>query len=194
MIGTVLLLGFLVTATFTDLRRRKIFNWTTYPGILTAILASALATAFGVDDVQGTDAARRFWGLVSFQDALVGLFACGAILIVCYVFFPGGVGGGDVKLIAMIGAYLGLHAGLEALLWTFILGGCQALITLVWRLGAIEFLRRAVSFSWFTVRSGGQLAIETQQAATPATSMFLSPSALAAALLVRFHVLEWLRY
>ena len=48
---------------------------------------------------------------------------CGAAMLVCYVLFAGGVGGGDLKLIAMMGAWLGVYRGLEAMLWTMVIAG-----------------------------------------------------------------------
>ena len=64
-------------------------------------------------------------------------------MIVCFVVFPG-IGGGDVKLMAMIGALLGWEKGLEALLWTFVLGACFSLIILVWRVGPVTTVSRVV--------------------------------------------------
>ncbi len=47
-------------------------------------------------------------------------------MLVLFVFFR--IGGGDVKLLAMLGAFLGLEQGIETLLWTFVLGGAVGLI------------------------------------------------------------------
>jgi prepilin peptidase CpaA len=192
MVATSLLVLFLVTAAATDIRSRKVFNWTTYPGILVAFTASALATWLGIDDVHGTPAQQSLWGLVSWSDSLTGFLACGAAMLVCYVFFPGGVGGGDVKLIAMIGAFLGLYAGLEVMLWTFVLGACQAVITLIWKHGAVQLLRRAALHAWVVVRAGGQVAAIRSDSQTPTVNIFLSPSALVAVCIVRFQLLDWL--
>jgi len=137
MVATVILLGLLLVAAVTDVWRRKIYNWTIYPGILIALGLNGLAWVLGVDATSGI---APFWGVVGFADSLLGFLLCGAIVLVCYVFFSGGVGGGDVKLIAMMGAFLGVHRGLEALLWTFILGGCMALIALVWQVGLLKLL------------------------------------------------------
>jgi prepilin peptidase CpaA len=194
MVCTAVLLGFLTIATVTDIRQRKVFNWTTYPGIVVAILGSAIATSLGADTVQGSQSDVELLGIVSISDALVGFLACGLAMLVCYVFFPGGVGGGDVKLIAMIGAFLGLYEGLEVMLWTFVLGGCQALITLIWRVGAIELIRRSLKYCWFIVRSGGHASPSTAETKSPAVMMFLSPSTLLSVLIVRLHLLEWLHF
>jgi Flp pilus assembly protein protease CpaA len=111
------------------------------------------------------------------------------VMLVCYVFFPGGIGGGDVKLLAMIGTFLGLYHGLEALLWTFVLGGCQALIGLVWKLGALTLMRQAMSALWYVIRTGGQLPLPTEPEQQVSANLFLSPSALLAVLLVRIPAL-----
>ena len=41
---TAVLVALLTVATATDLRRRKIYNWTTYPGILAALGLNALGS------------------------------------------------------------------------------------------------------------------------------------------------------
>lgn len=194
MVGTALLLLFLIAAAVTDIRVRKVFNWTTYPGILVALTASSLASWNGIDDIQGTDSQQALWGLVSWSDALTGFLICGTAMLICYVFFPGGVGGGDVKLMAMIGAFLGLYAGLEVMLWTFVIGGCQALLTLIWKYGAIELLRRATLHFWLVLRAGGQVAAAQTEVESPTVNIFLSPGALIAVCIVRFHLVEWLRF
>ena len=79
----------------------------------------------------------RYWlGSPPLSDSVGGLLTCGVLMIVCFVVFPG-IGGGDVKLMAMLGALMGTYDGLEALLWTFVLGACFSLIVLVWRVGPV---------------------------------------------------------
>ena len=106
MLATALLFGLLAVATLTDVRWRKIYNTTTYPGILLALFANGAATWMGVDAVTGSEQQFAWYGLVGLWDSLLGLLACGGVMIVCYVFFAGGIGGGDIKLIAMIGALM----------------------------------------------------------------------------------------
>ena len=193
MAASAILLAFLLIATITDLRQRKVFNWTTYPGILAAFTGSLVATLAGADSDSSSITEVERWGFVSITDSLIGFAACGITMLACYVFFPGGVGGGDVKLVGMIGAFLGLYQGLEAMLWTFILGGCQALVVLIWKVGAWELIRRSFTFLRFLFRTAGTDTVREEKSA-PAVSMFLSPSALLAVLIVRFHVAEWLRF
>ena len=50
-------------------------------------------------------------------------------MLVCFVCFQ--IGGGEVKLIAMIGAFVGPEFGVQVLLWTLVLGALSAIVT--WR-------------------------------------------------------------
>ena len=79
-----ILLVALLTATWTDVSRRKIYNWTTYPGILGCLLAASWET-----------------GWAGFVEALIGGLICGGLMFVCYLCLD--VGGGDVKLAALMG-------------------------------------------------------------------------------------------
>lgn len=204
MVGTCLLLGFLLVATATDLLRGKIYNWTTYSGILLAVISSAAASLFaeqieatatawwGLEEGTAEEQIGNLLGLVPVGDAFVGLLACGLLMLVCYVSFPGGVGGGDIKLVAMIGAFLGLHAGLKALLWTFVIGGCVALILLVWRYGTWELLGRASRLATYAWRAGPAAELSEEERKPMKAGLYLAPSAALAVVIVRFYLVEWI--
>jgi Flp pilus assembly protein protease CpaA len=185
MVCTAMLVALLVVATITDVTWRDIHNWTTYPGIIIALLMSGLATWFGVETIDESAAQVATYGIVPFTDSLLGFLACGGIMLVCYVFFPGGVGGGDVKLLAMIGAFLGLTSGVEAMLWTIVLGACLALIMLVWRYGAFKLFARATMWTWLLLRSGGKLRPTEAEREPLKVDVLLSPCALIAVFIVR---------
>ncbi len=170
-----LLFGFLAVAAFTDLRWRKIFNATTYTGALIGLVVAALNTWLG-----GAAAGPTL------AEGLTGLLACGAVMVACYVCFPHGIGGGDVKLIALIGAYLGVFQGLEALLWSLILGACVALVRLVWMLGAVELLRRLKVGVYSLLARGGFGVLTSDEKQQTSTDVFLGPCALVAVLIVQF--------
>ncbi len=97
-----------MAATVDDLARREIANW---------IPAAALAGGFGWQ--VGQD------GWAGALHALAGATAGFAIFLVFYLL--GGMGGGDVKLMAGFGALLGTGRVLEAALWTAGAGGIFAL-------------------------------------------------------------------
>jgi prepilin peptidase CpaA len=98
----------LTVATFTDLRSRRIPNWLVLPFMLAGICVSG-------------------WlhGLSGIGKSLSGL-ALGAVFlgILCLM---GGMGMGDVKLCAAIGAWIGPMQLLFALVITSMAGGIMAL-------------------------------------------------------------------
>jgi prepilin peptidase CpaA len=154
----------------TDMRRQKIYNWTTYPGILLGL-------------------ALQFWsgGWAGFEDGLWGLLACGGIMLACFVFFPD-LGGGDVKLIAMLGAGLGLEDGILAMLWTFVVGFAAGLALLIWKTGAIALVRKTVAAVREAIILRGRLT--TAVASAPVRRwLYLAPAALVAVLIVRWDAL-----
>ena len=120
MLATILLLGLVLAATVTDLCRHKIYNWTTYAGIVAALGLSAAGSLCSAAGWLSEDQYRRLghafgWiGWIPLSDSLLGLAACGLVMLSCFVLFK--VGGGDVKLIAMLGAFLGLEQGVTAML------------------------------------------------------------------------------
>lgn len=184
MLATILLLGLLLVATVTDLLRHKIHNWTTYPGILAALGLNAAGAAL----LDNTDVGLRQleWslGYVGFGQSLIGLLVCGFLMLVCYVMFR--IGGGDVKLIAMLGAFLGVEKGIEAVLWTFVLGGCAALIVLIWRVGPVALAARTFRQIMWTLRLRRWSPLSPEEREGLQTRLFLAPCALVAVLIVRF--------
>lgn len=189
MVVTVLVFGFLLAATYTDVRWRKIYNWTTYPGILLAIGLSLVCSLAGRSAATGS---ANAWEVIPPSDSLLGLLACGGAMLVCYVFFPGGVGGGDVKLLAMVGAFLGVMVGLEVMLWTFVLAACMALIVLVWKYGLVALMARSLRFLFYRIRLGSMFQLSDEERQPIKTELFLSPSAMAAFWVVRLDLASWI--
>ena len=189
MLATAAVIALVLVASITDLRRHRIYNWTTYPGILAALGLNTLG-----------DAAVRFkvvapqqckWlGWIGLWPSLSGLLLCGGILLVCFVLFK--VGGGDVKLIAMVGAFLGPQRGIEAMLWTFVIGACLALIVLVWRVGPLRLGQHAFRYALWALRLGRPDPLEPELRAQMQPPLFLAPSALAAVVIVQFSLVEFL--
>ena len=95
-------------ATFTDLRSRRIPNWLVFPFLLAGIVVSG---------------ALRGWSGIG--HSLAGI-ALGGLLfgVLCAL---GGMGMGDVKLVAAIGAWIGPAQLLTALVITGMAGGIMVL-------------------------------------------------------------------
>ena len=174
---TVLLLLFTATAAVTDFRKHKIYNWTTYPGILLAFVVHYLRNGWN----------GEYPGL---EDSLKGFAVCGGLMLVCFVFF--GIGGGDVKLIAMMGSFLGLERGVEALLWTFVLGGAAGLATLIWRVGLWRLITGAVRHVFWSLRLANWLPLSDDERQQLQPPLFLAPSAFVAVVIVCFRLTEYL--
>lgn len=103
-----------LAAVIDDLARRQISNW-----ICVAALAGGL----------GWQAGQYGWTGLAY--GLGGAVAGFAVFLIFYLL--GGMGGGDVKLMAGFGALLGAGRLVEAALWTAGLGGIIALSVLGFR-------------------------------------------------------------
>jgi prepilin peptidase CpaA len=104
------LLGLLVVAAVSDWRTYRIPNWLTLGGALFALVYGTLAAR-----TPAAGASSAFGGLAVGFAAMLVFYAIGIM------------GAGDVKLMAMVGAFLGPRQTLMAVLFTFVAGGVAAL-------------------------------------------------------------------
>lgn len=183
MLVTAALLAWTGVATATDLLYHKIYNWTTYSGILAALAVNALGTA-GASMAGWSPERLAAWGWIGLGQSALGLLACGLVMLVCFVLFR--VGGGDVKLLAMLGAFLGPDQGIMVMLWTFVLGACMGLIVLLWRVGPMRLVAGAARQLLWALRLARWQPLTPDQRAMLQPPLFLAPSALAAVVIVRF--------
>ncbi|MBB5173477.1 A24 family peptidase [Texcoconibacillus texcoconensis] len=122
----VVLIILLVTSVFTDLMYRKIFNFITFPTTLFGFTYHIWES--GVDGL-----------LFSGFGFIVGL-------IVLFVpFFLGGIGAGDVKLLAAIGTLKGASFVFYAFIYTCIAGGMIAMIYLLKSTRIKQVIARMIS-------------------------------------------------
>ena len=106
-------LAALVAITVIDLRHQIIPDAITLPGIVVG-LGTSVAT-----------------GRISWIDSLGGVLLGGGLFMAIILASRGGMGGGDLKLGAMLGAFLGWQALLLALFVAVMLGGISAVALLV---------------------------------------------------------------
>ena len=136
LLGGVLAVSLSVSVV-TDLRSRRIPNLVTLPAFAAALL---LRLALG-----GWDAAA---------DGLLGALI--AFVPFCALAWAGGMGMGDVKLVAAVGACVGAERILWALFCIALVGGVQGIAAMVWA-GASGRLQRGR----VTVPYGVAIAIGT---------------------------------
>lgn len=118
-----LLAGLLGLALGYDLAMRRIPNWLVLAGLIAGIgwsLLVASTTGGQLPEGAGAGLGKSLLG------ALTGL----AIMLPLY--FLHAMGGGDAKLMAAIGAFLGPMQVLGAALMTFAVGGLLSLIAALW--------------------------------------------------------------
>jgi prepilin peptidase CpaA len=115
-------IGIGLLACVTDLRSRRVPNAVTFPAIVAGVATHTLAT-----------------GASGAVHAALGCLAGGAL------FFPffaiGGLGGGDVKLMAALGAWIGPGAAL----WTALYGACAGGVMAVAVALSHGYLRQAIT-------------------------------------------------
>lgn len=112
---TAVLLCLLLVAVTTDLRSRRIPNTLVLTGMLLALAAHALSLAADLPALAGD----RWWAPLT--GLAVGLIA----LLPLYLLRA--TGAGDVKLLAMVGAFVGVPTIWSAALYTLLAGGLLSL-------------------------------------------------------------------
>ncbi len=114
MFKVVLLVALLSFAVFSDLRKRTLPNTLTYGMTLVGL---SLGFLLG--------------GRVGFLNCLLGWSVGGGVFF--FFWLLKAMGGGDVKLMAGVGAFLGWPQILDALFFTALCGGVMGLLFIVWK-------------------------------------------------------------
>ncbi|HHX28707.1 MAG: prepilin peptidase [Bacillota bacterium] len=125
LISLIYLAGHLAVAVVTDLDRRRIPN-----RLVLSLAAGGAVTAVW-------KACARV-GLGPVLDCLSGALLALTSLWGLSLLFSGGIGGGDIKLMAASGLYLGAAGTIRALIWTFLSGGILSLLMLCFGLSRLK--------------------------------------------------------
>jgi leader peptidase (prepilin peptidase)/N-methyltransferase len=112
LLAGLILISSLIAITAIDLEHQLIPDVITLPGIVTGLLASMAS------------------GWTSLVEALIGIVVAGGLFLVI-ILTTGGMGGGDMKLGAMLGAFLGWKVTLVALFLAVSTGGVFAMAILL---------------------------------------------------------------
>ncbi|RDU34658.1 prepilin peptidase [Neobacillus piezotolerans] len=140
----ILLIAVLLICTITDIKSRKILNIVTLPAILIGFIYY-----FSTNGLDGI--------LFSGKGFLVGF---GVLFI---PFAMGGIGAGDVKLLAAIGAMKGAFFVIYAFLYAAIVGGLIALFILIHRNELKGFLVRIINSVFFLTFSKSKDSIQVSK-------------------------------
>jgi leader peptidase (prepilin peptidase)/N-methyltransferase len=110
LVAALILLAALVAITGIDLQRQLIPDVITLPGTVAGVLANLVT------------------GHVTWLDSLIGIVTGGGVFLVIILASAGGMGGGDMKLGAMLGAFLGWKVALVAFFIAVVVGGLLAIV------------------------------------------------------------------
>jgi prepilin peptidase CpaA len=136
----------LIVAAWIDGRELRVPNWITFPMVLTGVVYNTWVGGWN--------------GL---QEGLLGMVVGLATLLPLYA--VGGMGAGDVKLMAGLGAWLGPHVAWNAFVVSVVVGAVMAVGMVLWRKSWVQhytnFLMIAVE--WMTVKNPRELSRIAQE-------------------------------
>lgn len=124
----------LIICLITDLKDRKIYNKVIFPSLIVTVILQVAYHGLG---------GLKLWAL----GFIIGL----SILLVPY--FLKGMGAGDVKLLAFIGAAKGTIFVLNTAIYMALLGGVIALLVIIFQKQVVIFIK--ILFSWIVSFVGG---------------------------------------
>jgi Flp pilus assembly protein protease CpaA len=149
------LLSVLATSAFTDAREQRIYNWATYSAVLWALLINLAATFLSGDAANATSAfapapvvGPQWLGGVGIGQCLFGAAICFGVTLIGYHLSNSGAG--DVKLTTAIGALLGIHQGVVAVVYSYIVAAIVIVLWSIYRNGPLTLIKaglRAIG-SW----------------------------------------------
>lgn len=122
MLFDLILVVVLAICFITDLRHQKIYNKVIFPSLIAAVLLH-----FIIDGYSGL------------RLSLVGFAAGFSILLIPYLL--GGIGAGDVKFLAFIGAVKGSYFAINTALYMALIGGAIALVIIISHKEFIRFFK-----------------------------------------------------
>lgn len=143
LLAAVLLVLVAVAAGF-DLKSRRIPNRLVVIGLIASLVLHIIFSS-----IDGFKA----WGL--------GLLVGFGSFLPLYVLRA--MGAGDVKLMAMVGSFLGPMSGLGAVLTTLVVGGALAIVVALWRgifKETLTNIRFVLTLALFKTLSGGGVRLE----------------------------------
>jgi prepilin peptidase CpaA len=145
----------LVVAAYIDGKQLRVPNWLTYPMVFSGLVYSTCVGGMG-----------GLW------DGLVGMAVGLACLLPLYA--VGGMGAGDVKLLAGVGAWLGAAVTFNAFCVTTVVGAVMAVLMVLYRRSVAKHYSQLMVIlgEWLTIKDPKELS---RIAAERKPSMLLLP-------------------
>jgi prepilin peptidase CpaA len=134
LIGAVLVAS---VGAISDVRKARIPNWLTYSSLVAALVLRS-----------------TLMGWPGFKSGALGMLAAGGIFLILFV--VGAMGGGDMKLMASIGAWVGSDQVATILLVAAMAGGLLALVQIIFVRRELQTLRNLFELIRFRLISGLQ--------------------------------------
>jgi len=131
----LVLVAALGTCAVTDVRGHRIYNWTTYSAFLWAMAINLAASVWPY----GSPA---WLGGVGIGQSLAGAGLCFLITLAGY--HMSGRGAGDVKLATAIGALMGIHGGVFAVAYSYIVAAGAIIVWSAWMNGPLAIVKAAL--------------------------------------------------
>jgi len=172
------LLAFLVTAAIWDVRTEKVPNWLTYPAMAVGLffwtLSGYLGHLPGHNATPGFDAAAQ-----GFFFSAAAMAA--GVLPFALIFFLGGLGGGDVKVMGVVGAICGRwELVFHTTVYSLALASVIALVIMV-RKGIIARTLKRILAAALSAVSGVKTDLSTDTERIPFAIAVLGGGAVAGA-------------
>lgn len=114
MVIQIIFFLLLLATAVTDFVYKKIYNFITLPAIALGLIGNSV-----------------FGGWDGLKFSLLGLLIGSGVFFLIFIF--GGMGGGDVKLMAAIGALMGSPFIVGAVFYSILVGGLLAIILMIWK-------------------------------------------------------------
>lgn len=149
MLFDTILMIILIICVITDVKSRRIYNKIIFPGLVLAFGAHFL-----------------FGGWSALGGALIGFLIGLGVLLIPYLL--GGMGAGDVKLLALIGALKGSSFVIDTAIYMALLGGLMAIVVLLCRPG-IGARLKALFYSLYGLRYGVKIPLGVSRSSLTAT-------------------------
>jgi prepilin peptidase CpaA len=136
-----LVCGLLVVAAYIDGKELRVPNWLTYPMVLSGLLYSGLVG-----------------GWSGLGDGTLGMLVGLACLLPLYA--VGGMGAGDVKLMAGIGAWMGVTATFYAFCVTTVVGAVMAVLMILYSRSVSKHYSQLLLIlsEWLTIKNPKELS------------------------------------